>query len=85
MIAIRQLAMQRKGQRLSKITFPDIRDSVLSGDIIEDYPDDRPLPSCLIFGNTLSADAMHSVWGYNSDERLAVLITAYRPDPGPLG
>ena len=27
--------------------------SVLTGKIIEDYPDDKPYPSCLIYGTTL--------------------------------
>ena len=64
-----------------QITDDEISSSVLSGEIIEDYPDDRPYPSCLIYGRTPGADPLHSVWGYNADERLAVLITVYRPDP----
>lgn len=64
-----------------QITADEITGSVLSGEIIEEYPDDRPYPSCLIYGRTPSADPLHSVWGYNADERLAVLVTVYRPDP----
>jgi len=52
------------------------------GEIIENYPDDKPYPSCLIFGKTFSGDPVHSVWAYNNQNRWAVIITAYRPDPG---
>ena len=60
----------------------DILSSIPIGEIIEDYPDDKPFPSCLIYGITPLGDPVHSVWGYNERERYAVLITVYRPDPG---
>lgn len=55
--------------------------SVLEGEIIEDYPTDKPCPSCLVFGMTASSEPVHSVWAYNQDEQIAILITVYRPDP----
>lgn len=55
--------------------------SVFQGEIIEDYPDDKPYPSCLIYGNTFSQKPVHSVWAYNQENRWAVVITVYRPDP----
>lgn len=64
------------------ISDDEINFSVLSGEIIEDYPDDRPYPSCLIYGRIHGADLVPSVWGYDADERLAVLITVYRPASG---
>ena len=63
------------------LTFEEIYFSVKSGEIIEDYPNDKPYPSCLINGQTFSGDAVHSVWAYNEDSQWAVLITVYRPDP----
>ncbi|PIU31301.1 MAG: hypothetical protein COT06_08930, partial [Syntrophobacteraceae bacterium CG07_land_8_20_14_0_80_61_8] len=33
-----------------ELSFDEIYYSVLHGEIIEDYPDDRPYPSCLIHG-----------------------------------
>ena len=59
----------------------DIFEAVNNGEIIEDYPSDYPLPSCLIDGNIKEDEHVHSVWGYNETMGLAVLITAYRPDP----
>ncbi len=55
--------------------------SVEHGEIIEDYPTDRPYPSCLIFGLGPSGDPIHSVWAYNAKNGWAVLVTVYRPDP----
>jgi len=55
--------------------------SVTHGEIIEDYPNDKPYPSCLIYGDTAKGEPVHSVWGYNDSTQWAVLITVYRPDP----
>jgi len=55
--------------------------AVLDGEIIEDYPDDRPYPSCLIYGRASGGDPIHSVWAYNEASGWAVLVTVYRPDP----
>ncbi|MDJ0658927.1 MAG: DUF4258 domain-containing protein [Crocosphaera sp.] len=55
--------------------------SVIDGDIIEFYEDDKPYPSCLIYGNNQHQEPIHSVWAYNKDTGYAVLITVYRPNP----
>lgn len=56
------------------IELTEVKKAILQGEIIEDYPDDYPYPSCLILGNGL-----HVVAGAG-DGKLW-LITAYRPDP----
>lgn len=61
------------------LSLDEILISVLRGDVIEDYPDDKPYPSCLICGNTFRQEPVHSVWAYNPGTRWAVLITVYRP------
>jgi hypothetical protein len=63
------------------LTFDEIYFFMLDGEIIEQYPDDKPYPSCLINGQTFSGDAVHSVWAFNKNSLWAVLITVYRPDP----
>ncbi len=63
------------------LTFEEIFFSVIQGEIIEDYPNDRPYPSCLIFGQNFSGEPIHSVWAYNEENKWTVLITVYRPDP----
>ena len=63
------------------LSFDQIFFSVLHGEIIEDYPTDRPFPSCLIYGDTFEGQPVHTVWAYNEANGWAVLITVYRPDP----
>ncbi len=64
-----------------KLTYDEIFFSVLTGKIIEDYPDDKPYPSCLIYGNTFENEPVHSVWAYNKKTKWAALVTVYKPDP----
>ncbi len=63
------------------LMYDEIYYSVIHGEIIENYPNDRPYPSCLILGRNFAGEPIHSVWGYNQENLWAVLITVYRPDP----
>ena len=63
------------------LTFDEIYFSVMHGEIIEEYPNDKPYPSRLIMGRNFSGELIHSVLAYNSSNGWAVLITVYRPDP----
>lgn len=53
-----------------RLSFDEIYLSVFRGEVIEDYPDDKPYPSCLIYGSTFANDPVHSVWAYNQDNQL---------------
>lgn len=56
----------------------DIRNAVMTGEIIEQYPDDFPFPSCLIRGFSSKDSIIHVVM---SDEGTGSrIITAYFPD-----
>lgn len=60
------------------IKIKDIRYAVNNGEIVEQYPDDFPFPSCLILGRTRSNQWIHLVM---SDEgSMSRVITAYYPD-----
>jgi hypothetical protein len=63
------------------LSFDEIYFSVVHGEIIEEYPTDRPYPSCLVYGDTFGSDPVHSVWAYNKESGFAVIVTVYRPDP----
>ncbi len=63
-----------------RLTFDEIYFSVFNGEVIEDYAEDRPYPSCLIYGQSFKGDHIHSVWAFNEQSQYAVLITVYRPD-----
>ena len=65
--------------RQRKIKAEDIERAIEKGTIIEDYPEDRRGPSCLILGYT-NKRPIHVVCGrLDADEVL--IITAYEPDP----
>jgi len=58
------------------INVNDVRDVINSGEIIEQYPEDFPFPSCLIFG--YSGDRpLHVV--ASIDEGIMYIISAYIP------
>ena len=56
----------------------DVINCLQNGEVIEDYPDDFPHPSCLVFGKTVSGNVLHTVVG--SDGLMLYVITAYFPD-----
>lgn len=49
-------------------------------EIIEDYPDDKYGPSCLILGFTLAGRPLHLQCSYPS-RPLIKIVTLYEPDP----
>ena len=75
-IEVTQHILLRLQQR--KITYKEIKEAILNGEIIEDYPEDFPYPSCLILGITIKNRVIHIVVGIG--ENKLWLITAYEPD-----
>lgn len=65
---------------LRKITISEVREAIQNAQIIEDYPDDKYGPSCLILGYTLKKRPLHIQCSYPSRPVLKV-ITLYQPDP----
>ena len=60
------------------ITQEDIEKALLNGEIIEEYENDYPYPSCLVCGINVNNKIIHVVCGYNGEELW--IITAYYPD-----
>ena len=71
-----QHCLQRMQER--NISRADVKNGIVTGEIIEDYPDDYPNPSCLIFGYNISGQILHIVVGCDSIN--VYIITAYYPD-----
>jgi hypothetical protein len=65
---------------LRRITVAEIREAIASGEIIEDYPNDKYGPSCLVYGTTSAGRPTHVQCSYPSRPRIAI-ITVYEPDP----
>ena len=75
-IAITEHARLRLWER--GITAEDIISSIASGEIIRQYEDDKPFPSCLLLGRNTGGRHIHVVVSH--DDEFIYLITAYYPD-----
>jgi len=75
-IIITEHARERMKER--NIRYDDIISSIMCGEIIEQYEDDKPYPSCLILGCE-SINPLHIVLSF--DAGAIWVITAYVPTP----
>ena len=65
---------------LRHISVQETREAIRNGEIIEDYPDDKYGPTCLILGYTSKNRPLHLQCSYPS--RLVIkVVTVYEPDP----
>ncbi|MBO7121921.1 MAG: DUF4258 domain-containing protein [Treponema sp.] len=55
----------------------DVLSCLENGEIIEDYPNSFPHPSCLVFGRSQKNEPLHVVVGAKDD--MLMIITAYFP------
>ena len=62
------------------ISVQEIREAVANGAMIEDYPDDKYGPSCLLLGFTQARRPLHVQCSYPA-RPLVKIITVYEPDP----
>ena len=58
------------------ISIDDVMNAIDQGEIIEQYPEDFPLPSCLLLGISIKGTYIHVVVSLNNGKNL---ITAYIP------
>ncbi|MFQ5676687.1 MAG: DUF4258 domain-containing protein [bacterium] len=69
-------AVKRMIQR--SIERNEVEEAVLGGEIIEDYPEDKYSPSCLIYGKTEAGRDLHIQASFPPK---VVVVTLYEPDP----
>ena len=69
--------MMRLLQR--EIGLLEVKEALMCGEVIEEYPEDYPYPSCLVLGITSKDRRLHVVCG--TDGKELWLITAYIPNP----
>jgi len=55
----------------------EVEEVIMSGDIIEEYPDDKYSPSCLVYGKTKAGRDLHAQLSLPPS---VVIITVYEPD-----
>ena len=63
-----------------RIRVQELREAVARGEVIEDYPNDKYGPSCLVSGFTSEGRPLHIQCSHASRKLLKV-ITVYEPDP----
>ena len=64
---------------LRNISVQEIREAVNIGEVIEDYPEDKYGPSCLIFGFTQAKRPIHAQCSYPLRPTIK-MVTVYEPD-----
>lgn len=62
------------------ISEDDVQTALSAGKVIEDYPDDYPLPSCLWLGY-INSRPIHIVFADNPAQGERIIITVYEPEP----
>jgi len=65
---------------IRRISVQEVREIFGDAEVIEDYPDDKYGPSCLILGRTREGRPLHIQCSYPS-RPLINIITLYEPDP----
>ena len=70
------VAIRLRGRGIKRA---DVIKCIETGEIIEQYADDVPFPSCLVSGKCRDGKPLHIVIGLKVSE-VCCMITAYRPD-----
>ncbi len=65
---------------LRKITVQELREAITSAEIIEDYPEDKYGPTCLMLGFTKKNRPLHIQCSYPS-RPIIKIVTLYEPNP----
>jgi len=65
-------------RQAERIPIADVEETLLNGEILEDYPNDPRGPSCLVLGHGSPGYPIHVVCGQTPSGRLR-LITVYIP------
>lgn len=58
----------------------EVKKTLLEGELIEEYLDDKPYPSFLVLRNNESGKPLHVVASVDKHKKWCYIITAYRPD-----
>lgn len=62
------------------VSIADLEHALLNGEIIEQYPDSKPYPSCLVLGWLATGDPLHIVCSRGEIEPALRIVTVYEPD-----
>ncbi len=62
------------------ISEEEVFEAISASEIIEEYLDDEPYPSVLLFGLTQANRPLHVVCAYDAESDRTIVITVYHPD-----
>ena len=68
-------------EEFGRIMEEEVFEAMMMDEVIEEYGDDKPYPSVLIYGRTQNERPLHVVCAYSGEDDLAIVVTAYPPDP----
>jgi hypothetical protein len=68
-------------EEMGIITDQEVVEAIQAGEEIENYPDDDPFPSVLVFGRTMAGRPLHVVCAYDEESDSVFVVTTYEPDP----
>lgn len=72
----RKHTLQRLAER--HVLQKDVIAVLLSGEVIREYPDDRPFPSALVLG-WIETRPLHVVVAHDATEGVVYVVTVYEP------
>jgi hypothetical protein len=72
---------EMEAEPLGMIRIEEVLQALDRGEILEEYPDDVPYPSCLVLGRTATGRPIHVVCAPVAAEQRVIIITTYQPDP----
>ena len=72
--------IQRAVCLTERLHIKDIEKLLANGAIIEQCPDDYPLPTILLNGGTVANEPLHAVIAINKLEHKLIVVTVYKPD-----
>lgn len=77
----RHAKFEMESEEFGRIFDREVYEAICNGKVIEEYPEDKPYPSVLIYGKTAVNCPLHIVCAYDKAENLAIAITVYHPNP----
>ncbi len=77
----RHAKIEMETEEFGQIFEHEVYEAISTGETIEDYPNDKPYPSALVFGRSESNRPLHIVCAYDADQNLTIVVTVYQPDP----
>jgi hypothetical protein len=76
----RHAKTEMETEELGEICEREVFEAIQNGEVIEEYPDDEPYPSVLIYGKTTKGRPVHTTCAYSGEDDLAIVVTVYHPD-----